>query len=774
MSESKKIVIGTDLSGVERGFASVRRMLDGLKKEGIAASKVIGGLNVGGSHQMGLFAKSIATGSQRMKEFRNITTDTSAVMKNVWQRTLKDEQRSLDETSKRLERLNKMRKQNLELLNYSKSSGGSGERYQRKLDSIETRIAGTTATMMSRQDGVRELSGRSGIDNDKAIIATATAQAVAAAISGAAGTVQSIKNMDWSNASNVAGLQTGFMRSFAGGNFIQSDVLRNGRRDPFTGKNLTGAEFMSGAGGKWAGKAKLFGSGASQILDAAGNALTLGGAKGGGSGGGMVTDRSRIPQVGGSIATSLTGAASAGAQGLLGGPEALQAGSYMERLSAGVSMDPTRAMVYENLAATAGVRVAASRRLGNQHMRFAGFGAGKGLDLGESLAHGTSMAEQFGATHAPSVFTNSLELERFGLDRSKTGSMLGTMSFGNKDVSQSKKELEEIFSRGITRGLSPSNVQFFEAIGKAVADNSVGRGGTNSGMTAVGQALSFGLDRHSSMLDVQSNVSGLQGLDNINKNGYFRAASLENAKKILGPDADWASAQALGDASWGDLMSDKNQHLDNLGVSKGQRRQQLSSRGDTLLRTIMGEGKSSIGKRLKDSLEKTGSFSNALKDPKLRSAVASQMYETLKNDGNGFQSEQQALGALNIYSGAMEGTVTGGRLSQKFGDGTALSQKRGQAGIQQQIFGKEAEFNKNGEISKAIQDAGSFFEKLANLPTGLENAEHAVGALEDVYKVLKDISEVGTKAADRIKLINEQQRKAQVLDRKLFPSQGKL
>lgn len=742
MAQDKKLIIGTQFD--DKGLQNAEKALKRLQKEGLKIGNILKDLDLSTGAGRGRFAKSIIQTEKQMGKLKGTTQDTAKVMQNVYGRQLEMESKRLDRVSKQLERLNKLRKeQQVTYETAMKSGSAEAQRSARmRMNNTEDRIVTTEGSRRVRQENLEELRGKSQkyTAEDKLLIG----KAIADAVGGMAGQFQSMKNLGWGNMATTASFQGNMMRQMLGGNFALSDALTHGRRD-FAGNLVKGRELFDSASGKGAAKLENFANGASSVLSTAVGALGLAG--GGAGAAGSATNVAKGVAVGNSISGiggGVQGMIAAGANPIMGGPEATEAGTLNERAGLAVKVDPVRELVYEQLAANARTRLSGSRRLGSRHMGMAGMGAGYGLDMAESIGSASGMAEQFGARNVTGgLFHHALRAETFGIDRMKAGSMIGGLGQAVGGSDKAAKQLEEIFARGVKRGLSPENVQYFEAIGQAVASHAFGTGGGIGSGTALGSALSYGLDGNSSMHDVGRNIGGMAALDNLGQNGYFRAINLENAKKSLGGGADWASVQSLGDASWADLMGG-NEEMDALGIGKDARQGAMQNRMDSMLNTAVG-GKSSMGRGLLAARDKAGGWQAALKDPKLRRQAAALLHQTLKGSAGGFQSFDDAMGALNFSEGAFDDTGGGGGL-RKQGDSNAFAQLSTQANIQMQLQGKE-----KGIVSKDVfANAQNFFEKLTEVKPGLEAATDALKALEGVYDVLKKIAEVGDKAARKI------------------------
>lgn len=714
MSDSKRLIIGTAFDS--KGLDAATKALKNLQKEGLKIGNILKDLDLTTGAGRGRFAKSIITTEKQMGKLGGTTKQTADVMKNVYGRQLDMESKRLDRVTSQLTRLNKLRNDQKAAYENLQKSGATNEAsaMRMRMGRTEDAIVQSEGVRRVRQKNLEELQKPQGMSTqDKLLIG----QAVASAMAGMASQFQGMKNQGWQNMATTAGVGGGVMRQFYGGNFGLSDALTHGRRD-FMGNLLKGSGAVASADGKGLAKLENIAQGADKALGAASGGAALG-AGGGAGGGGGAKDFAAGNNIGG-ILNNTGGVVHAGANGFMGGPEATEAQSIDQRLQLLQQNDPFRQLVYDNLAATARSRLSASRRLGGKHLGIAALGAGYGDSLPEALASATGMAEQFGAGEVNhGLFRRSLQMETHGFDRMKSAQMLGTISPA-VGRSESGKQLEEIFARGIKRGMGPENVQYFEAIGKSVAEHAFGTGGAVNSVSGYGQALSNGLGANSSMHDVMRNISGANALDGLNQNGYFRAINLENAKKQLGGSQSWAGTQALGDAGWSDLMGG-NREMSAFGISDDDRKNQMRRRIEALKVTA------------------------GVKAGMSKQRAAAQLYETLKGSPGGFGSYDEALGALNFLDGSQQ-DMEQGHLGKGFGDGNAFSQLSTQARIQNTVLKGE-----KGIVSKDVFDnADRFFEGLTKVQPGLAAATDALNALKDVYDVLEKIAKVAPAAAKQI------------------------
>jgi hypothetical protein len=479
MANEKKLIIGADVAGVEKSFTKVKKMLEGLQKEGIKVSNVLKDMTIEKNHGMGKFAKAVVLSSQKMKDFRGITEDTAKVMKNVWQRTMQQEQQSLDRTSRQLERLNKLRKEQAHHLSTAKSYGGSGDRYQSNVDRIDSMIAGKVAERMSRQDALRELkpNAQGGTRWDQIRTVTASLQAVAGGAAQILGTLQNAKTMSAQNISGTHDFQRGVLGRMTGGDF--SDLYFGNRRGVGSWGGTKGdmRYAMDRAGGTGLstaqGSLNLFGSGLQAVGGIAQMAPGAGGAMGrmaggaGGLGGGSIRTNADFGGGANQFSSGVNGMVLAGKGNLSGGPQAMEAATVGGQWDAMKAASPYAQATLGFISSTAGLRVGASKALQGQHMGAWGMGSGFGLDMGESMAAAAQLSRMAGVSatmggvserrgrqtnaQAGLTITNrALGLNRgaFGAGAQGDFEAWKDQQDGMKDLSGFKPEYETIRTRG--------------------------------------------------------------------------------------------------------------------------------------------------------------------------------------------------------------------------------------------------------------------------------------------------------------------------------------
>jgi hypothetical protein len=752
MANEKKLIIGADVQGVEKSFTKVKKMLEGLQKEGIKVSNVLKDMTIEKNHGMGKFAKSVVFSTQKMRDFRGITEDTAKVMKNVWQRTMQQEQQSLDRTTRQLERLNKLRKEQVTHLSTARQHGGTGERYQANVDRLETMIAGKVAERMSRQDGLRELQGPQRpwySVGDGYRSAVGGLQGLAGGAANLLGVYQNYKTVPSQNMAALHGFEKNLLNRMIGGDFSDLYFMKQGFGAANGPMGLKHA--MDKAGGLGAGTTQNSFSLADSGLQALSGFLQVlpggrGGGKGGG-GGGMVQTMGDVGQGAGAFSSGTAGVMTAWENGFNGGPQVAEAQSVQAQLASQRAQSPFSEAALNFLSSTAAMRVAGSKALQGHHMGAWAVGrAGFGLDMGESIAAAAQLG-RMGGVHAtmgtngrPGLLGGVLGMEATGIDRGAASQMLTQMNFANGgDSGRAMKQMQEVMSKAFSVGLKDARLG--EEIGKATAEASIGQGGFVTDTAAVGRALTGGLGEKSTLFDVQQNIAGGQALDaRMNDNTYFNAIKMESAKKALGPEGTHTQMLALQNATWKELVGGSTT-LDVAKVSETQRRAVLNDSARAGVKSYLDPTDSAGPMKDLAGVANSEDFIGALQAASKRKDGSferiKRQYGTLMNTRMKVP-EKAAEGELDLIAGFGDNTKGNGNGYSNKTDHVAAKTAEAQQAVLQELYKQEIGMRK--DYLKALKAAPKFTEAIAQndnnkSDTAFEDImKKFIAALEEVLK----------------------------------------
>ncbi len=408
---------------------------------------------------------------------------------------------------------------------------------------------------------------------------------------------------------------------------------------------------------------------------------------------------------------------------------------------------------------TAGVRLAASRAMGGGQRSGAlmGQGARFGFDLGESTALGAGIAGQFGARTANLAAPQAMQLANKGFDASTAGGVIGQMAQAG---SSGQKALTQIMRDGVKQGMTELDVKFFEKIGVAVAEASVGAGGANASV-ALGGVLMSGLGATPNMRDVQGNISGMHLADQQQRSGFMASRRLVDAANILGPGAAGEEMEGLGDASIADLVAqankgkhkgeEGNEALNIQGVTSKQAQSQLDQ---IVGRTgsILSGGNSAPAKRLSAAVEKYGGFQQALAS-KDKSIIADAAWLGQRRLGgadlDSFKGEMRAFGGLSEKE--MGKFFGGGAVTKDVSDRGALGEKNKQTG---QILADVAHYGTLlAEAQKqALAKLKSSLEAMKDMrgTEGLSSAREVNQSLKGMGESVNLVTDIIVEAAQKI------------------------
>lgn len=454
---------------------------------------------------------------------------------------------------------------------------------------------------------------------------------------------------------------------------------------------------------------------------AAGAAMTVGGAPGGVNIGmnGMT-----------GIAGNASDMAMTGQSIRQGGIQAIQGEQQAEiaRLLAQTAPGMTMRNFFEAGSGSVGLRAAGSRALGGAGNAASIFGQGgaMGFTMDQSLGIGAGMASQFGGRAAMNFTGQAMGLANQGFDLSSAGGILGKM---NEAGSNGGQMMAKIMAQGVKEGMSKLDVQFFQKIGEAVAQGSVGAYGS-TGDIAAGM-LTQGLGAKPTMRDVNSRISGLDLLNQTQQsNPFFSSRNLVDASTILGGGAAIEESEALAGASFQDLsaMASGKAKDDNLlsimGVSPEQagaaKSQRISRIGSVL---TGGEGKAA--KFLQGKMKESGgSFEKMLQsaleggDKKTINTAAAMGFTRLGGgDMDSFRGMMADMGAMGENAMAM------------------FNKGRGGVGS---VMDKNAQENISLQVSRTLSDIGKYLAILSKMdenrkpgsPSALQRAEMTREQLE--------------------------------------------
>lgn len=541
MADSKFLKIGADASGVEKTFGKVRKMIEGLQKEGMKLSTTLKGMTIEKNHGMGMFAKSIALSSTKMKEFRGTTEDTAKVMKTLWQRTLREEHSQLEKTTKQLGELNKKRKEHQDLMVKSSKIGDhKGAESNRKIiEGLETEIGGQEAVRRSQAEAVRELREQNKPGTDWARISKglAYAQAFAGSVGSAAGAMQGAKTMEVGNMARIRSFERGLIGDSISGDITtlyMANKMKNGQSGLVRGMDQYGGDKLA--------KTELYSKMVESGLGVIGGGVSLftsgGGVGGTGGGSGTTGGQDRIANLGG-VTEGGTGAAlNYHSLYNAGGAKAMEAGSLGE----GFELDkqaanPLEMASLQFLQNTASMRVHGSKGLQGRHMGAWKQGIPYGLDMGEGMAAAMQMSGLVGAESAMGGRGGYTETELKEIDRLQIN--LGGPN-SQSAINDKQREMAELKKQGWKK--------YDDDINKGYYSRNVTKGGDKSLSGQMLKMEATGMDRGASaqMLAQMSfatggnNTSAIAKLEKV----FSRAFSQGITDAGLAQDIGMATAQA--------------------------------------------------------------------------------------------------------------------------------------------------------------------------------------------------------------------------------------
>lgn len=746
----KKLNISADL---KIRTTEAEKVLKKLEKEGIKISKILKGLDIETSGGRAGFAKSLVVASKEMQKLRGVTGDTAKTMEYLWGRQIEKQTKNLDTYTKKVQSLNKLFQFQQSSVASARAAGNeiAAARMQGIADRTASKIAVNEAARQAVAENLKDLKSTGGsalTTQDKAFIAFSIGSALGSLGAQIGGFFQGAKTATLVNEGSVAQFHGNMMRRIAGGDFLDAAIMAKATRIGKTpGRGINVLKHAAGTGLGTVGEVS---GNVGGILGTAASLLAGGLGPGSGLvGGGRVTDTvANINRGVGAVSGALGPLASQAEYSVFGGKYTQEAAS-MERAREAMRMsDPYYAMRFEHLAQTAGPRVAASRRLGGRHMRIAGAGIGAGMDMSESFSLGMGLANQFGGAEALRATPQAMRFSLQGFDPSMAGGMIGRM---NEATGKGEETLKRIIGHGTKLGMEQLDIQFFEKFGQAVAEGAVGQGGRMGAGGNFAEALMFGMNRQSTMIDVMGNITGQKALSGVlsGKNPFFNAVGYELGKNILGPEASGVKMQAFQRASLQELISG-SEELTNLGISPTERQRMLGGKLDALTRAFLSENTTEGSFLLGGAREAGGMQQFLSKSERGRQLMASVLKATLPDQ---FGDYQTALGATNFMAGVGSPISAGGEFKSTI-EGTALMQLQTQARIAHQIWADEAEIR--GDMVAAMQNSVTIFKTFASeIPIGLEGAEKALTILDRVFASLKRFEELDKATSNIEKKINQ-------------------
>lgn len=593
-------------------------------------------------------------------------------------------------------------------------------------------------------------------------------------ISSSAALYQQFKTLPMTNLSSVQGFHGDMMRRLAGGDFYDMAVLNRSRGEA--------ASAIAGTGG----------TGALGMM-ALGNAIQ-------GGGQGLVSGKSAAGGIYG-MGSAVTDYFKMKASG---GDKVIEANNFKTALEAGRGMNPFQGMMFSQLAETAGVRLNTSRRTGGRQGTAFGVGGGYGLEMGEAGGFFSNLSNRFGASaimgssettrqlkgkdpnisqrdydlmgmmgmearmrqgekfsslddyrkktgeyvtktkNFKGIGQAALDLETYGFDRDLMGGALGNISMGvggdrANAGEQANKKLEEILRKAFANGLK--DVALTENIVSAISNSAIGPGGALSNVEQLGFAYSGGLNKNSSMLNVQSGISGLSEIGTMtNANPLLNAVRYERAKRSLGGNQDQILTMALANASPEELIGNSKE-LDTLfssaGIGKDEaskiRKEGLDSIFEPAF-SMLTSGNTSLGKKLREGAEKAGGMRNFFKDAKNRD-----LYAPYLRQSGLVNSQESGAEGLRVYAYADEQAANpNAPIGTKTGDGLALAQKRSTANIQNQIMAEQYKPENIKAFMDAFKSGIEGFKQLKDIEPGFDAATEAIAALEQLVKTIQN------------------------------------
>lgn len=744
----KKLIISSSFDG--KGMQEAEKMLKRLQREGLKIGNILKDLDLGTGAGRGRFAKSIVQTEKGMLKLKGTTQDTAQVMKNVYSKQLDVESKQLDNITRRMEKLNKLRTQTVQLLQNESLSREQRARKEAQLERVEGKIVTHEGERRIRQQRLEEFKGGEPgpklSTRDTAMIAAAIGQAVGGAIQQTGGLIQSFKTMPLNNAATAANLRRDLIQGTTRGDFTLLDTIMQGRVMPGTGReafrerlNVTGLSDQFG--GRKAAGAENAGAGLAALGGMVISALTLGVAGGGGGGSrGITTTAGNIAGAAGGI----TGNAAEIANRVYG---AQAAGSIptveAETIRAGVraqqQSDPMRERVIQNIQETAALRLAASRQLGGGFMRGAYAGAGLGIDPMEALQSTMTVAGRFGAGAANSMMGSVFGFESRGIDRIQAAGMVGGFAqFRGGNTAQGAKDLQDVFAAGMVKGFSDlprTSTQFFEAIGNAVVRASLAsRGGGLAAPEQFAGLLTAGMGQNTTMRDIEKRIGAFgQEAELFQRSPALRGALMQQAFGILGPKTDINTVSAIAGTSIGELLSGGTKQTTALGVNaETARRIGLGAVG-TQIRTAAGGAETgTMAARVRDAFN-SGNFA-AFSDEGLRAQAATML--TNLGDFEDFSSADEFLRSMALNRPLSQKEL-GGRLTPR---GEKIAAQHQKAAAQVKLKLREQEKKESDKAKFVFQETDAVekaFKAMAEIPPGTwEDAQKTIQSLSELREEL--------------------------------------
>lgn len=726
----------------------------------------------------------LVVANKEMLKLRGTTQDTAKVMEYTYGRQIERQTKNLDLYTRKVERLNKIFKAYQYNYDFQSSVGNTAmaERAKAGMDKVSDRIVVAEAARQAYKDALDNLK-----DIPKTIIADRVnqaaliAQVVGSVMQRAGGMAQTLKTAETGNLASIMGFAGGEIQRFMSGDVASLGMIMNkktklkakmnwdniemGKAGPQIKDDVSSEELlnlvMNGDASSMAKtsraasglellrddasgvRAHLLMSGGQALVETAkaaqGFVTGVNSSRGGGGNMSSVGEGYYAQQLGNASggALSLFGA---GMDIRYGGAQAAEAKSFESSVAHQRAMRPYEMMMLQNLQETAPIRLQASRRLGNQHLRLAGEGAGYGLDIGSSLSLGMGLAEQFGGAGGLAAARAGMRAETMGFDRGAAGQLIGQLNAAGGGKG-GEEALARIIGKGTKAGLEQVNIQFFEKFAQATAASAFGRGGANGGLGGFAQSMMFGINKNSTMADIQGNISGANALSGLLSGGTPRmmAMGLENAKRVLGNDASGFKTQALASSSIADLMASSNEKLDALGISPEERQRFLSAQMGGLALDVINDN-SEEGRYLLAGAKSAGGLKDFLrKDKKGQGMFATMLQETFTDK---FGNYKDALGAVGQFAAIGEEGVAGGSL-KKIADGNALGQLATQASGKMMMISDEQKEDLIGDMKRTFEA----IKAMKEIQPGVDAAEKAVEVLNKVFGVLQKFE---TLDADKI------------------------
>ncbi len=702
----KFLKIGTSFDGA--GIAKVEAALKRLKKEGVEVSKAFKGINIGSGHGNALFAKSIVDSSDKMKKFRGVSEDTSRSLKTILGKTLTEEQEKLKHYTSRVEVLSRAYQKQQKILQQFKEQGGSP--YAMKAAEMRSQRFGgaliaAQTSKESYQDSVKELikdpSVLGPIMKAMGIVGT-----VAGAIATGAAVYQANKTVQTGNLATVGGGVGGVLGSLMGNPAAMGSALMGNYTMP-DGTKVNAADLLR----------KSQGVGAIYTRDILGQgaAGAAGGAAAGAGIGAFFGGVGALPgsAIGGALG-GLGGMGRALYQNYFqGGARAEEAQKVQEQLGNLQGMNPLENLVSSNLQATAGVRLAAARRLGGQGMGIAGVGAGVGSDLNESLSLGMGLSERFGARNtvgSNGYAAQALRGQQQGLSSEFTGNFLGSLGSASANGSE---VLKKILSEAVKQGMGSLDVQFFEKIGGAVAKSAITAGGAIGTQGASNLSAAFmggitGGGTAAGMHAADIRQSGIAGLDKLSAIPAVHFAKMAMAKRLLGADASGAQILALANASPQELIAGDSTRLKELGLGGSEheaaRMGVLRGGLESGLMGLTGNGGSKEALRLKAMMSGPGGMKAAFANPEF-----AQLAGAILSTATGM-TQEEAQGAFGLVAHSGDKLTGANRALPKIHGGLAETQRVTSAVQSLELIGQESK-----KTAEGLSLAATAFKQFATI-----------------------------------------------------------